>query len=165
MELSAYSDSDWAADVETRKSVSGSVVLVGGSIIYFKSQQQKVQALSSMEAETYALSTTCQTIEYSRRLMKDFGYEQKKPTMIFVDNQATLCMSKSILMSWRSRHIPIRDLRIRELCQGNPDAGVKPAINIEWVDTKANIADALTKSLGKDDFETHRDVMTSISPF
>jgi hypothetical protein len=165
MEVSAFSDSDWAADVTTRKSVSGSVVLVGGTIVYFKSQQQRVQALSSMEAETYALSTTCQTVEYLRRLMGDFECAQPKPSKIYIDNQATLCMSKSILMSWRSRHIPIRDLRIRELCQGNSAEGVPPVLALIWIESKLNTADALTKSLGTEDFVTHREVMTAVSPF
>jgi transposase InsO family protein len=163
--LSAYSDSDWATDVTTRKSVSGSVILLGGCPIYFKSQQQRVQALSSMEAETYALSTTSQTVEFGRRLLVDFGYEQAKPTTIYVDNQATIAMSKSVLMSWRSRHIPIRDLRIRELCQGDVHRGVAPSIAIVWVASPQNFADGLTKSQAVADFEAHQDFHTKEVPF
>jgi hypothetical protein len=165
MQISAYSDSDWASDSSTRKSVSGYVVLLGDSVIYFKCQQQRIQALSSMEAETYALSGACQTVEFLRRLMDDFEFKQTSPTKIWVDNQATICMTKSILMSWRSRHIPIRDLRIRQLCQGWPADGIPPQVVIIWIDSQSNLADALTKSLGKELFNVHRDSMTHISPF
>jgi hypothetical protein len=164
MVISAYSDSDWATDPTSRRSVSGSILLLGGSPVYTKSQQQKIVALSSMEAETYALSGTCQTVVYSRRLMGDFGYPQMEPTLVRVDNQATISMAKSILISWRTRHIPIRDLQIRDLCLPNPVNNACAAVFIDWIDTKLNFADGPTKSQSVADFESHLEFHTAEVP-
>jgi hypothetical protein len=49
-------------------------------------------------SEAYALSTTSQTVGFGRRLLVDFGYEQANPATVYVDNQAAIAISKSILM-------------------------------------------------------------------
>ena len=49
-----YSDSDFAGDVEDRKSTSGQVFFLGGLPITCNSLKQKVVALSSCEAEIYS---------------------------------------------------------------------------------------------------------------
>ena len=53
--LSVYSDSDWAGCRNTRKSTSGGVLMFGGHLIKTYSRQQRTIALSSAEAELYAL--------------------------------------------------------------------------------------------------------------
>ena len=50
-ELSAYVDSDWGTEIETRKSISGQVALFGMTPISWKSKKQQTIALSSAEAE------------------------------------------------------------------------------------------------------------------
>ena len=50
-----YADSDWASDYATRKSVSGIALMFAEAIILYKTQFQKATALSSTEAEFYAL--------------------------------------------------------------------------------------------------------------
>ena len=53
-ELMAYSDSDWAGCQVTRKSTSGTVLLLGSHVLSFSSRLQKPIALSSGEAELVA---------------------------------------------------------------------------------------------------------------
>eukprot|EP00961_Rhodomonas_salina_P121066 1629328-Rhodomonas_salina.2 len=71
--LSAYADSDHAGDPDTRRSVTGFVVLLNGGAISWQSVRQQVTALSSAEAEYYAASTAGADITYIRRLMEDLG--------------------------------------------------------------------------------------------
>ena len=52
--LLGYSDSDFAGDVEDRKSTTGVVYFLGNSLVTWASQKQKIVALSSCEAEYVA---------------------------------------------------------------------------------------------------------------
>ncbi|KAL8088511.1 hypothetical protein AgCh_038335 [Apium graveolens] len=49
--LEAFCDADWAACPNSRKSVSGFIILLGGSLISWKSKKQHTVSLSSAEAE------------------------------------------------------------------------------------------------------------------
>ena len=55
LDLDCYVDSDWAACRSTRKSTSGTVVQIPNSIVSFGSRTQGAIALSSGEAELYAI--------------------------------------------------------------------------------------------------------------
>ena len=46
-ECTGYSDSDWAGDLNDRKSTSGYVFTVGGGAISWKSKKQSCVALST----------------------------------------------------------------------------------------------------------------------
>ena len=46
-----YSDSDWASDVETRKSTTGYIFFMAGGAVSWKSKLQPTVALSSADAE------------------------------------------------------------------------------------------------------------------
>ena len=56
--LTANSDSDWAGDKKSRKSTSGGIVRIGTHFIKSWSKNQSVIALSSAEAELYAIIKT-----------------------------------------------------------------------------------------------------------
>ena len=48
-------DSSWATDINSRRSVSGIHIMFGGASVIYKTIIQRVVALSSTEAEFYAL--------------------------------------------------------------------------------------------------------------
>ncbi|XP_026400064.1 uncharacterized protein LOC113295948 [Papaver somniferum] len=56
--LVGYSDSDWAGDVEDRKSTSGFVFHMGSSVVSWSSKKQQVVALSTTEAEYMAAASS-----------------------------------------------------------------------------------------------------------
>ena len=55
--LEIFTDSDWAGDRNTRRSVSCCVMLLGSCLLYSASRTQKVVSLRSAEAEVYACSS------------------------------------------------------------------------------------------------------------
>ena len=55
--LEIVTDSDWAADRESRQSVSCGAIMLNGNLIHFQSKRQKSIALSSCEAETIAATS------------------------------------------------------------------------------------------------------------
>lgn len=87
-EMQAYVDSDWAGDVENRKSCSGNVVMLAGGPISWESRKQKSVTLSTMEAEHIALSEVCKEVVYLRRLLEHMGFKFciKCATEVYCDN-------------------------------------------------------------------------------
>ena len=53
--LEVYTDSDWASDKGTRRSVSCATMFAGGCLLYSSSRTQRLVSLSSAEAEVYML--------------------------------------------------------------------------------------------------------------
>jgi hypothetical protein len=55
-----YSDSDWANDKESRKSVGGYMIFLNGVLISWRSKMQRVVSLSSAEAEFLCMCRSSQ---------------------------------------------------------------------------------------------------------
>ncbi|KAM1712704.1 hypothetical protein ACFX12_023548 [Malus domestica] len=64
--LTAFSDSDWAADLNTRRSVTGYVVYLGENPISWQSKKQTSVSRSSTEAKYKALAHTAADIAWVR---------------------------------------------------------------------------------------------------
>ena len=56
LSIEAYSDSDWAGCRDTRRSTSGGMIFFEGAVLSFWSRTQTTIALSSCEAELYAIN-------------------------------------------------------------------------------------------------------------
>jgi hypothetical protein len=66
--ITEFTDSDWAGDVDSRKSTSGYAFLLYGGAISWKSTKQNVDATSSTEAEYIVCSETAKKALWIRRL-------------------------------------------------------------------------------------------------
>lgn len=87
--LIVYTDAYWARDEETRRSMRGCVVMMGGAAIKWYCRQQEVVALFSTELE-YILfcSATKETVWIRRSLNVLVGSPKDLiPTLIYVGNQ------------------------------------------------------------------------------
>lgn len=58
VDLVGWSDSNWAEDPDTRRSVGGFVFDIGGASVSWSSKKQPMVALSTVEAEYMAASNT-----------------------------------------------------------------------------------------------------------
>ena len=71
-----YSDSDWAGDVEDRRSTSGYIFKFSGAGISWKSKKQISVALSTAEAEYIALSSSVQEVIWLRHLVSELSNDK-----------------------------------------------------------------------------------------
>lgn len=142
-ELLAYSDSDWASDIDKRRSCTGYVFTMSGGAVVWKSTRQDTIALSSTEAEYMALSATVQEAIWLIQLNNELGNKLKLPIKVYCDNQSAIKLSESDAYRPRSKHIDIKYHHIREKIQNG-------LINIEFLGTNDMVADVLTKAITKE---------------
>ena len=66
-ELHGYSDAEYARDNDSRKSVTGYIVLINGAVINWRSQSQKTVTLTVTEAEYSSITEIYCEILFSMR--------------------------------------------------------------------------------------------------
>ncbi|XP_037825713.1 secreted RxLR effector protein 161-like [Lucilia sericata] len=139
-ELIAYSDADWANDVDERKSITGYVVILQSGAISWSSKKQQRVALSSTEEEYMAMSAVTQEVVCLRELFYELVPDiPNKPTHILCDNRSAIALSSSNVYRARSKHIDVHHHFLREK---------KNAKQVEYfaIKTDEMIADSLTKA-------------------
>jgi hypothetical protein len=140
--LTVFSDADMAGDVDGRKSTSGVFVFLRAAPVAWQSLKQKTVALSTCEAEYVAAATAaCQAV-WLRRLLKELTGKESQPPALLVDNQPAIALAKNPVLHDRSKHIDVKFHFLRDCVDGGQ-------ITIEFVDTGRQLADILTKSLGR----------------
>jgi len=145
----AFSDSDWATDLNDRKSFSGFAVYVGCCLISWKCRKQPTVALSTAEAEYLALTLAASEVLWLRDLLAELGYLQKSASTIFCDNLGTIHIANNDVVTPKVKHIAMRHHFLKE----NIAAG---KIKIEYIPTADNIADFMTKPLEGKQFAKFR---------
>jgi hypothetical protein len=146
--LTGYADSDWANDLNDRKSISGGVLFWGGSIVHWYSRKQSMVSTSTAEAETHAMMEMCHTMQTGRRLATEFNLfgrtEGQLQACILVDNQPAI---DAVLGGrGRTKHYEVKVKYIAQCI----DAGL---FDLQKVHTDLNIADGFTKPLGRTKFQ------------
>lgn len=136
-DMVAYSDADWGADSDKRRSCTGYVVNMSNGAISWCSQRQSIVALSTTESEYIALSTTVREIIWLKQLAKEVGNIQKN-VIVHCDNQSAIDLGESEAYRPRTKHIDIRFHHIREKIENG-------VIDLVYIPTEKMVADSLTK--------------------
>lgn len=152
-QLYAFVDADHAGNIEGRQSVTGYVVMLNGGAVSWESKRQKVTALSSAEAEYYAVSAAGCDIAYLRRVMKTMGFAQQGPTLVAEDNISCIYMSKSSAMYHKGKHIDVRVYRLQEFVHDG-------IMELYHITSAEQAADGLTKSLPSEATSRHAHTMS-----
>ena len=90
--LHGYLDSDFAGDIELRKSTSGYIFFFAGRIISAQSKRQLITALLTTEAEYYGLAKASTKATWLRETLKELKYKATNTqcVIIYRDNQVAL---------------------------------------------------------------------------
>jgi hypothetical protein len=147
--LTGYTDSDLGGDVDERRSTGGVMFFLGDMPVSWQSQKQKTVALSTCEAEYMAgAAGACQAV-WLVRLLGDITGVKVQPPLLKMDNQSAIALSKNPVLHDRSKHIDIKFHFIRECVENGK-------IYVDHVSTEEQLADILTKSLGRERFSELR---------
>lgn len=143
--VEGYADADYAGDIDTRRSTTGFVYFVNGSLVSWKSKRQHSVTLSTTEAEYLAIGDCakhglwlCRLLEHIHQC-NSISVPIKLP--LSNDNQGAVFLCNEASVNNRSKHIDIRHHFIRELTR-------EGKITVSHVSTTEMPADGLTKSVG-----------------
>lgn len=146
-------DANWGANLDNRRSKSGFVATIAGAALSWTVELQKSVALSSCEAELMALSKAVAEAMHLRQLIASMkfssplpmlmpGSEISFPMQIWEDNQGTIHVVTNPSASARMKHVDIRYHYVREQVEAKN-------VTISYIPTEHQMADGLTKSLGR----------------
>ena len=139
-ELIGYYDSDYAGDLDDRKSTSGLIFFYGSKLMAWNCCKQKVIALSSCEAEYISSSlVVCQGIWISR-FMRELSGCVKKCFDLCIDNKSAIEISRNPVHHGRTKHIEVRYHFIQKCVE-------EGKVNLKYVRTEDQLADLFTKLL------------------
>ena len=138
--LHAFSDSDWANCLDTRRSVGGYTCSLCSGAISWTARKQKIVATSSCEAKYVAAFEMAKECIWLRTLLHSINHQQIPPTIIYCDNSATKTLSEDPLLHSRVKHVNIKYHFLHERVQSNE-------LQLIYVNTRENVADMFTKAL------------------
>lgn len=137
--LTGHSDSDWAENLDDRRSTTGFLFRLGQNLVSWQSRRQPTVALSSTEAEYMALSDASRDAIWWRSLLREFGYSPDV-TILSYDNKGSGDLARNPCHHKRSKHIDVKHHFVRECVQ-------QSTIHLLQVSTNEMLADLLTKPL------------------
>jgi hypothetical protein len=134
-----YCDSDFAADVDTRRSTTAFTFIMNGGAVSWGSLTQKTVAASTVEAEFMAISAAAKEALWTQKLMRSLG-KPVQPLQIYSDSQGAIALAKGEAISARSKHIAVHYFFSRDRIS-------RGEISLSYVKTGEMAADVLTKAL------------------
>jgi hypothetical protein len=135
----AYADASYAQDLG-RKSRSGHVFMMAGAAVTWYCKKQPVVALSSTEAEFYALSEAVKESLWIRQLLNEIGLTLNDPTVVHQDNMSTMAIALNPIQHQRVKHIDVKVYFLRDHLD-------KRHVKLVYCPTEDMIADIFTKAL------------------
>ncbi|KAH9734881.1 Integrase catalytic domain-containing protein [Citrus sinensis] len=139
-----FVDSDFAGDLDKRKSTTGYVFTLAGAAVSWVSKLQTVVALSITEAEYMAATQVCNEAIWIQRLLEELGHKQQK-IHVFCDSQSALHNARNPVFHSKTKHIRVQYHFVREAVEDG-------SVDLPKIHTKENLADVLTKPINTDKF-------------
>lgn len=140
-QVTGYSDASWASHEDSR-STSGSVIMIEGSPVAYRSWKQRSVAQSTAEAEYQALGDMLTTHRWVQEFIVETVRAVSVPSVAYTDNMSCLRWATTE-DSRMSRHVSVKLQYARERCTSEEVA-------LTYLGTDKMIADLLTKPLTKE---------------
>ena len=104
LQLICYSDSDWEADLDDRRSTSSYDIFLGNSLISWMAKKQSTVSRSSTESEYKAIANSTQELLWLRSLLQELGF-MPSSTTINCDNIGAIYLTSNPIFHARTEHI------------------------------------------------------------
>ena len=143
--ITVFVDSDHAHDKITRRSITGLIIFVGRTPVFYLSKRQGAIETSTYGAEFVAMKTAVEETISIRYMLRCLGVKVETPTYILGDNKGVIqnaTIEDSLL---KKKHVAIAYHKARE-------AAASGICHPLWVDGRNNYSDVLTKAQTIKDF-------------
>lgn len=140
LRLRSYTDADFAADKNDRKSVSAAIVQVKGMTVSWQCKKQSSVALSTTEAEYVAATVGAQELLGLKELLGELDIDTKLPIDMMMDNQAAIVQVQSETSSAKAKHVDVKLKFIQDCTKKN-------VVMPEYIFSTEMLADLLTMAL------------------
>lgn len=119
----------------------GYLVKLGNSIISWKSKKQYTVSKSSAEAEYKSMAAVVSEIIWLVGVLKELNIVIDTLVKLYCDNKSTIQINVNPIFHERTKHIEIKCHFVREHIKSG-------LIHTEYLSTKEQLTDVLTKGLG-----------------
>jgi hypothetical protein len=140
MAITVFVDSDHAHDQVTRRSITGLIMFVGRTPVFYSSKRQGAVETSTYGAEFMAMRTGTEETISLRYMLRCLGVAVEHASLVFGDNLGVLQNSTKKDSLLKKKHVAISYHKVREAAA----AGITHPMKIDTLD---NYADLLTKAL------------------
>ncbi|XP_022031366.1 uncharacterized mitochondrial protein AtMg00810-like [Helianthus annuus] len=138
--LTAFADSDWAKCIDSRRSVTGFCIFLGGSLVSWKSKKQSVVSRSSAEAEYRSMcSATCEVL-WLINILRELKVDVTIPVVLKCDSTAALSIAANPVFHDKTKHFEVDLFFLREKIASGQ-------IKTHGIKTEDQLADLFTKGL------------------
>ncbi|KAE8725588.1 hypothetical protein F3Y22_tig00008386pilonHSYRG00069 [Hibiscus syriacus] len=131
-----YVDSDYAGDLDKRRSTTGYLFTLAKAPVSWKSTLQSIVALSTTEAKYMAVSEAVKEAIWLNGLMEDLGVVQSHISL-YCDSQSAIHLAKNQVYHSMTKHIDVRYQFVREIFE-------EGKILLQKITTSENHADMMT---------------------
>ena len=107
-------DSDYAGDLDDRRSTTRYVFTFGGGPTCWKSIIQSLVAMSTIEAKYMVVAETSKEVVWLARLVKELGIKQGG-VQLHSDSHSVIDLAKNQVYRSKTKHNDVRFHKIREL--------------------------------------------------
>ena len=118
------------------------MVKIGTGAVSWSSKLQTLVALSTTEAEHISAVEAGKEIMWMRQLLGELGYSIPGPSVLRMDNQSAIAVSKNPEHHGKMKHLSLRLFWLRDAVQ-------EGVISPSFVPTHEMAADIFTKSLDR----------------
>ena len=149
VQLSVYTDADWANCKDTRKSITGIMVSLWGCPLMWKSTKQSIVATSTCLAEIVAACSGLNEADKIKELLQEMKFLDNSTPTLYVDNKPAINLIENDKPPQTMKHLSIKYHSVRDKIQDR-------SYKVEYCKTENMLADIFTKALDKNRFTTIR---------
>lgn len=146
LDVTAYSDADWAGCPNTRRSTSGLCVFLGDLLVSWSSKREPTVSCSSAEAEYRAMANAAAECIWLRQLLSELHCPIAKARVAYCDNVSAVYMCSNPVHHKHTKHI---ELDIHFVCERIQLSDLR----VLHVPTGQRYTDITTKGLPTTTFE------------